>query len=123
MLWRVQTDLELIVAGLLQGAGSGTLIPMIAVLMADRSHPNERGRMFGLCMIGFDLGIALAGPVLGLFATWIGYRTVFGISSGLLLLGIVIFLCLSSKDLSHSLRFALSDGRDVYAIKASDDMV
>lgn len=121
-LWRVQTDLELIVAGLLQGAGAGTLIPMIAVLMADRSHPNERGRMFGLCMIGFDLGIALAGPVLGLFATWIGYRTVFGISSGLLMLGIVIFLCLSSKDLPHSLRFALSGGRDVYAIKASDDM-
>lgn len=118
LLWQVESDPAFLLAGLLQGAGAGMLIPMIAVLMADRSHPSERGRMFGLCMVGFDLGIALAGPILGLLATWIGYRTIFGISSAMLVVGLFIFLTLSSKDLYHSLRFALSDGQDVYAVDA-----
>jgi MFS family permease len=54
-----------LLAGLVQGLAAGTLIPMIAALMADRSHPNERGRTFGLVMVGFDLGIAFAGPIFG----------------------------------------------------------
>ncbi|MEL6601818.1 MAG: MFS transporter [Cyanobacteria bacterium J06614_10] len=108
----------LLLAGVLQGAGAGTTIPIIAALMADRSKPHERGLMFGLCLTGFDLGIALAGPLMGQVADYTGsYAVVFGLAGVMTLLGLFLFVTTSSKDVSHSVRFALGGGRDVYAIK------
>lgn len=118
MLWRTDSAVTLLLAAVMQGAGSGTLIPMIAALMADRSRPDERGRILGLCMVGFDVGIAMAGPLLGTVADLVGYRSIFGLSAGLSCLGLIAFLTLSSKDLAHSLRFALGRGRDVYALES-----
>ncbi|MGB3571874.1 MAG: MFS transporter [Phormidesmis sp.] len=108
----------LLLAGAFQGAGSGTLIPIIAALMADRSLPNERGITFGLCLTGFDLGIALAGPAMGRIADFSSYPVVFALSGLLTFLGLLIFITTSSKDLSHSVRFALNGGRDIYAVRS-----
>ncbi|MEO1386789.1 MAG: MFS transporter [Cyanobacteria bacterium J06634_6] len=108
-----------LLAGAFQGAGSGTLIPIIAALMADRSSPGERGITFGLCLTGFDLGIALAGPVMGRVADASSYSLVFLLSGLMTLTGLAIFITASSKDLTHSIRFALNGGRDVYAVKSS----
>ena len=116
MLWTANSAATFLVAAMVEGAGAGILIPMIATMIADRTLPQERGRMFGLCMVGFDIGIAVAGPVLGLVAEQVGYRNIFGFASGLTFLAIIIFVTQSSKDLPHSLRFALGRGRDVYAL-------
>jgi MFS family permease len=108
----------LLLAGALQGAGSGTTIPIMAALMTDRSRPGERGLTFGLCLTGFDLGIALAGPLMGQIADLSGsYVLTFGLSGAMTLLGLLIFITRSSKDLPHSIGFALYGGRDVYALK------
>lgn len=117
LLWSATSAPAFLLAAAFEGAGAGILIPMMAALMADRSRPNERGRNFSLCMAGFDLGIALAGPILGAIAIYTGYRATFGLCAGLSFLGLVVFLTLSSKDLSNSIRFALGRGRDVYAIE------
>lgn len=106
-----------LLAGAFQGLGSGTIIPIIAALMADRSKPNERGLTFGLCLTGFDLGIATAGPVMGQIADANSYSLVFAIAGCLTLSGLLIFVTTSSKDIAHSIRFALNNGRDVYAVK------
>lgn len=116
MLWRANSPSTLLVAGAIEGAGAGILIPMMAALMADRSTPDERGRTFSLCMVGFDMGIAIAGPLMGAIANVTDYRFVFGIVTGTCLLGLLIFLMLSSKNLGHSLRFATGQVADVYAI-------
>ncbi len=108
----------LLLAGMFQGAGSGTLIPIIAALMADRSRPNQRGITFGLCLTGFDLGIALAGPVMGRIADASSYSLVFALSGLMTFIGLIIFITTSSKDLQHSVQFALNGGRDVYAVKS-----
>lgn len=109
----------LLLAGAFQGAGSGTTIPIIAALMTDRSRPNERGLTFGLCLTGFDLGIALAGPIMGQIADFSGsYILVFALAGLMTFLGLIIFITTSSKDLRHSMRFALNGGRDVYAINS-----
>jgi MFS family permease len=108
-----------LLAGIIEGAGAGTLIPMIAAMMTDRALPHERGRMFGVCMIGFDIGIAIAGPVLGSVAEQVGYRNMFGFSAVLTFLAILIFLTQSSRDLRDSLRFATGRGQDVYALSKS----
>ena len=117
-LWTSTNAPLLLLAGAFQGAGSGTLIPIIAALMTDRSRPGERGLTFGLCLTGFDLGIALAGPVMGRVADLSSYSTVFALSGLMTLLGLFIFITTSSKDIAHSIRFALQGGRDVYAVKS-----
>ena len=117
LLWVANSPSSFLTAAVIEGAGAGTLIPMIAAMMADRAMPTERGKIFGVCMVGFDVGIAIAGPVLGSVAQQVGYRHIFGFASVLTFLAIVIFLTQCSKDLPHSLRFALGKGRDVYATK------
>ena len=118
-LWLSNSPQMLLLAGVLQGVGSGTTIPIVAALMTDRSRPSDRGITFGLCLTGFDLGIALAGPVMGRIADVSGsYSLVFALAGSMTLLGLIIFITHSSKDLPHSIRFALNGGRDVYAIKS-----
>ncbi len=57
MLWTANSAVTFLLAAMIEGAGAGILIPMIAAMLADRSLPQERGRLFGLCMVGFDVGI------------------------------------------------------------------
>lgn len=116
MFWLADSAPLFLLAGVIQGFGAGTLIPMIAALMGDRSSPADRGRTFGLAMVGFDVGIALAGPIFGTIADALSYRGIFGLSGVMTLAGLVIFITASSKDLPHSLRFALGQGRDIYAV-------
>jgi len=118
-LWTANSASIFLLAATLEGIGAGILIPMVATMLVDRAMPQERGRIFGVCMVGFDLGIAIAGPVLGLLAEQVGYRNMFGFAAGLTFLAIIIFLTQSSKDLPHSLRFALGRGRDVYSLDKS----
>jgi MFS family permease len=107
---------SVLAAAAIEGAGAGTLIPMMVALMADRSLAKERGQVFSLCIGGFDIGIALAGPILGSFADLLGYRTLFAIAAGLAIAALIVFLTLSSKDLRHSVKFALGRERDLYAL-------
>ncbi len=118
VLWQAESAPAFLLGAALQGAGAGIVIPTMAALMADRSLPNERGRIFGLCMVGFDVGLAMAGPILGSFADAIGYSGIFGLAAGLIFLGLLVFITFSSKDLAHSLRFSLGQGRDLYAVDA-----
>ena len=103
-----------LLAAILEGAGGGILYPMTSAMMADRALPQERGRIFSVCLLGSDVGVGIAGPILGLVAEQVGYRSMFGFSAGLTALACLIFLTQSSKDLHHSLRFALGRGPDVY---------
>ena len=118
-LWLAQSEAAVLLAAALQGMGGGMLIPMVAALMADRSTPAERGLMFGLCLTGFDVGIALAGPVMGLIADLSSYRDIFGVAGVMTVLGLVIFITTSSKDINHSVQFALKGGKDIYAVPHS----
>lgn len=115
-VWLANSAPMFLMAAALEGAGAGIFIPMMITLIADRSNPGERGRVFGWCIAGFDLGIAIAGPTLGYFAETIGYRGIFGLASVLAFLGLLLFVTLSSKSLSHSLQFALAGGEDIYAV-------
>jgi MFS family permease len=121
LLWQAHSAFMFLLAGLIEGAGAGTLIPMMVALMADRSHPQERARVLALCVSGFDVGIAIAGPIFGFFADQIGYRSIFGLCAGLSSLGFLVFMTLSSKSLAQSVRFALGQERDLYALNAHLD--
>jgi MFS family permease len=116
LLWKANSAVDFLLAALIQGAGGGTLIPMVVAMMADRSQPNERGRVFALCISGFDVGIAIAGPALGSIAEQVGYRSMFGFVGIFTLIGIGIFFTQSSTDLYSSMQFALGKGKDMYSL-------
>ncbi len=112
-----QTSYVFILAALIQGAGFGMLIPMMSTLVADRSLAQERARLFSACMIGFDLGIGLAGPILGTLTVGGSYQDAFEIAAVLALSSLVFFMLTSNTSWIQSLRFALGLGRDEYALK------
>ncbi|MGI8501519.1 MAG: MFS transporter, partial [Hassallia sp.] len=118
LLWKANSATTFLFAAIIEGAGAGTLLPMISTMIADRALPQERGRIFAVCIAGLDMGIAIAGPVLGSIADQIGYRDMFGYAALLVFLAFVIFITMSSKDLANSFRFAIGRTPDVYALNA-----
>ncbi|MGF1677544.1 MAG: MFS transporter [Rivularia sp. (in: cyanobacteria)] len=116
LLWTANSSEDFLFAAIIEGIGGGTIIPMIAAMITDRAYPQERGRIFSLCMVGFDIGVAIAGPIFGLVAQQIGYRNIFGFNFAIALIAVIIFMTLSSKNLPASLRFAFGRGVDIYSL-------
>ncbi|MEG3437088.1 MFS transporter [Pannus brasiliensis CCIBt3594] len=114
LLIRASSPLEITVAAIAEGAGGGILFPMLLALISDRSRSGERGRAYAICIGGFDVGTALAGPLLGVFE--IGYRTMFTVSLGLAGVALFVFFTLSNKSIARSFRFAWGLDKDRYAI-------
>ncbi len=107
-----------LLAGALEGAGSGILIPTTVALVADRSDPSQRGQVFGVCIGGFDLGMALGGPLLGMVAQTFGYTNLFTCAAVLTATAIALFSTQSSKTLSYSFKFATGQIHDIYGLKS-----
>lgn len=116
LLWQAKSSSMFLLAGIAEGFGGGTLISMITTLMADRSVPEERGKIFAICVAGFDFGLAIAAPILGFVAEKVGYPNMFGYSTSLSILGLIIFLTQCNKNVADSLRFALGRGQDSYSL-------
>ncbi|MEH2290635.1 MFS transporter [Nostoc sp.] len=117
LLWQANSAIVFLLAAIAEGAGSGTLFSMMITMMADRSLPQERGKIFSICIAGLDLGVAIAAPLLGIIAEQVGYRDMFGYGAVITFLALILFLTHSSKNLSNSLRFALGQAPDAYALK------
>ncbi|MFM6245727.1 MAG: MFS transporter, partial [Dolichospermum sp.] len=116
-VWQANSTFMFLLGSFMEGAASGILIPMISVLITDRTLPHERGRILSISFMGFDVGLATAGAILGTFAQTFGYRSMFGLITALTVLAIVIFLTQSSRDIRKSLGFAFGLHQDVYAVK------
>jgi MFS family permease len=116
-IWLAKDPSVFLLGACLEGAASGSIFPTMSALMTDRALPHERGKIFGVSLMGFDLGLMAAGPIFGLVAEHIGYRNMFGVAMGLTFVAIIIFLTQSSQNLNASLRFALGRGQDAYALK------
>jgi MFS family permease len=103
-----------IFAAVLEGLGSGTLIPMTVALLADRSLPHQRGQVLSICITGLDLGIAIAAPVFGMVARDLGYPGIFTIGTAMAMSAIGVFLLWGNRSVRHSIGFSLGRDRDVY---------
>jgi MFS family permease len=119
LLARATTAVEFLLGAFAEGAGAGILIPMMTALVADRSLPKERGQAYAVCVGGFDLGIALGGPIAGTLVPLLGYRGVFGVAASLSTLAFVVFVTQTSPTTARSIRFALGRVADEYAREGS----
>ncbi len=108
----------LLLAAVIEGAGAGLVIPIMLTLITDRCSANERGQFFSLCIGGFDIGIALAGPVFGWVSEQVGYRNMYLIDAALALIALITFMTQSSYNIRHSLKFAWGQAEDVYLFKS-----
>nr|WP_081606215.1 MFS transporter [Richelia intracellularis] len=115
-IWQANDINTFLWGAFLEGAGYGTAVPIITAMMSDRSRAYERGQIFAVCIMGLDLGIAIAGPIIGYIAQQYGYRNVFALATLLTLCAILVFLAFSSKNIQNSISFALGKGRDFYAL-------
>jgi len=111
----VHTRLALIGAGLLEGIGSGIVIPAIMTLLSDRTTPKERGYIFGLAWLGFDLGMAAFSPIIGSLITVIGLSGAFAVACGMAILALIIFATQSSSNVKKSFLFAIGLEKDRYS--------
>lgn len=118
LIWQANSALTILIGSVVEGAASGIVIPMISTMMTDRALPHERGQIFGVSLMGFDVGLAIAGPVIGYIAEKIGYRSMFAFATCLTLLAMLIFITQSSRNISQSFRFAFGCGEDGYALKS-----
>ncbi|WP_287326000.1 MFS transporter [Okeania sp. SIO1F9] len=119
-LWTANSSNTILLAAILGGTSSGLVLPMMITLITDRCLPSQRGKFFSLCIGGFDLGLALAGPCFGLVAEQFSfsYRSMFALDACLVCLALATFITMSNKDLPHSIRFASGQGQDTYAINS-----
>ena len=99
-----------------EGCGRGLLVPIMLALISDRSYDKERGKVFALCLGGFDVGIALSGPILGIAIAAIGYRQLFSYAAILAVFTVILFITKANKSLSSSLRFAIGKEKDLYSV-------
>ncbi|WP_214072671.1 MFS transporter [Mucilaginibacter sp. dw_454] len=75
----------LIIASLLIGASS--MIPQLLIPMAAHlAHPTERGKKIGVVMSGLLIGILLSRTFAGIIGAHFGWRAMFYIAAGLMLL-------------------------------------
>ncbi|MEM9273248.1 MAG: MFS transporter [Cyanobacteria bacterium P01_F01_bin.143] len=105
----------LLCSALIEGLAGGIAIPMLLALISDRSNRHEQGKIYALCLGGFDVGLAIAGPVLGKLEQTLNYRGLFFLVAILAAIALIIFMSASSKSRSHSLKFALGLEADLYA--------
>ena len=104
----------LLLGAVAEGAGAGILIPTMLALISDRSYASERGKVYALCLGGFDVGIAVAGPILGFLTSYVSYRGVFAINVALAIIALVVFMLKGNKGLMSSWRFAIGKQKDLY---------
>ncbi|MEM9540165.1 MAG: MFS transporter [Cyanobacteria bacterium P01_E01_bin.42] len=117
LLVNAQTIPVFIVAGMAEGIGRSSAITTMVALIADRSSSDGQGQAFALCIGGFDLGMAIGGPLFGSFAPLLGYRGIFGGAAIVVFGAIGLFLTQSSKNIAYSFRFATGRSKDIYALE------
>jgi MFS family permease len=110
------SKLSFIAGAILEGLGTGILIPMVIALVSDRSLPEHRGQVLSTCTAGLDLGIAIASPLFGAVITRLGYHGVFSIGTSLAFMAILLFMGWGNQTMRQSIGFCLGRNKDFYSL-------
>ena len=80
------------VGAVICGAAWALLFPALALMAIDRTPPHRRGAALAVYTAGFDLGFAVAGPLMGNVANVAGYGAVYAVAALFALGGLVLIL-------------------------------
>jgi len=77
LLWLAPNPAAAFAGACLTGLGFSLIFPSMGVEATRRVAPDQRGRAVGNFIAFFDLAVGFTGPVIGLFAGWFGYSSIF----------------------------------------------
>ncbi|MEA1996640.1 MAG: MFS transporter [Gemmatimonadota bacterium] len=83
---------DLVVVGILTGAGHGYIFPSLSTLTYESSQARNRGTSMALYMLGFDLSMMFVSPLLGSFAQMQDYFAMFRLTGVFLVVGLLLYL-------------------------------
>jgi len=78
-------------AGLLCGVGHGYAFPILSGLVASRAPDEDRGSAITFFTALLDIGLLLAGPLLGWIITWLDYSAMFMFSAVFIGVATIVF--------------------------------
>lgn len=81
-----------VVGAVICGAAWALLFPALALMAIDRTPPERRGAALAVYTGGFDVGFAVAGPLLGVAAHQAGYGAVYGVGAAFAIAGIALVI-------------------------------
>ena len=110
---RYSTSVSLMMlAAILYGFGFGSQQPTLTALVADNTTKETRGKIFSFYYGGFDLGISLAGIVLGAAAEHLGIKNMFVICTFITFSGLLVFTLFFEHTIAQSIRCAFALQKD-----------
>ena len=107
---QMTTLILLIVTAALFGMGNALSTPSLSALVADESDPSIRGMVYGLFYGAFDFGVVIAGVLLGALADQTSLEEMFGWTSLVGLVSLILFALFIQKGMWHSLVWTLKIG-------------
>lgn len=81
LLWLADSSLLAMIGSAMAGAGLALLYPALGVEAIKRINEASRSAALSTFAMFFDLAIGLAGPVMGVLATWLEIRHIFLLAS------------------------------------------
>jgi MFS family permease len=92
MIWLAPGQLLTLLGIALTGLGYSLVYPAFGVEAIRKAPPENRGAAMGTYTAFLDLSLGVSSPLLGLFASWAGLRSVFLVSTVLVACGAAIAL-------------------------------
>ena len=97
----------LILAAVLSGIGSALCSPSLSAFISDHTDPDARGTVFGFFYGAFDVGVIVAGAVLGIVSDLAGLREMFVITAFGGCISLILFSLLIRKGCKRSVQWTL----------------
>jgi MFS family permease len=105
LLARAEHPTDVVVAGVLCGAGHAFAFPTISALVVNRAHEGGRGSALAVFTALFDLGLLIGSPLFGLVLERSDYGVMFGLAAAMAATGALTWLVWErirpSSDISH----------------------
>ena len=86
-----------IVGAALTGFGLSLIYPALGVVALAKVDASGRGSALGAYGVFFDVALGLAGPLMGLIASFSGYRSIFIVAAALCATGLVLSIWLKGR--------------------------
>ncbi len=107
LMSEINTLMVMVICAILFGTGSALCSPALSAFVADSSEPSARGTVFSFFSGAFDIGVIIAGVILGFIADMAGIRNMFMITAVSGFICLVLFVLFIKKGRKKSLIWAL----------------
>ncbi len=104
---QINTLMVMVICAILFGTGSALCSPALSAFVADSCDSSARGTVFSFFSGAFDIGVIVAGVILGFIADMAGLRNMFMITAVSGFICLVLFVLFIKKGRKRSLIWAL----------------